>query len=97
MTTVEILTLVGLVLVNGGALILHWLRMIKDITNVQTRVLEAETKIKTLELKIHEYNLQFKQDLQIWIDKNDDSHERIINKIDKIKDDIIDIKVSVSK
>lgn len=90
MEIAEILTIVGLVLLYGGALLTAYV-------NIRVKIKELDVKILNLQKEFDGNKEKVENDIQRLEDKNSIEHETIMKKIDILIEKIVDIRVQVGK
>lgn len=90
-----ILTIIGMIIINGGAIMAAWIKMKTDITAINVRLADIDSRVSTHELQNAKKMDAIETRLEKFYDTNDNQHSTLLTKIDSIKDSITDLKVSV--
>lgn len=89
MATSEILTIIGLCLLYGGALISAYI-------NIRLKIKELDVKLQTLEEALEVHEIQIGNSVSKLEEKNTHEHNNLNVKIDMIIEKITDIKVTAA-
>ena len=97
MGTHEILILIGIVLTFSISMLKVW-----GTLNTRLTKLESETRMKFLQLEkeigLQQNSFKILSTLLVKIsDSNNEAHEKLIDKIDTVKNNINEIKIEVAK
>lgn len=82
----EILTIIGLALLYGSALITSYL-------NIRIKIKELEVKILNLQKDFDSNKSKVENDIKKLEDRNTIEHDAIINKIDELIEKITDVRI----
>jgi len=95
MELTQILTIIGMIIINAGAIIAAWIKMKTDITAINVRLTDIDSRVSQQEIQNSKKIDVIEQRLEKFYDTNDTQHDAISTKIDNIKDSITDLKVAV--
>ena len=93
MTTMEILTLIGILLINGGLLIGFFMKLRIKISELDTRLIEVDNRINEVKCN-NEAKFLAQEKIN---DKLDKKFELIDNKLDRITEKINNLAIQVAK
>lgn len=95
MELTQILTIIGMIIINAGAIIAAWIKMKTDITAINVRLTDIDSRVSQQEVQNSKKIDVIEQRLEKFYDTNDTQHSVITTKIDNVKDSITDLKVAV--
>ncbi len=92
-----LLSLIGIILVNGFALISQWIRVKTDIASINVRLSDLDERVREQEQHNNKIIEKLDEKLGKFVENNDLQHNMISGKVDCIKDMVNDLKVELAK
>lgn len=92
-----ILTLIGILLANGAALIAAWIKIKTDITAINVKLADIDERVKQQEMHNNKIIDKLDERFEKFVGLNDTQHIAIAGKVDLIKDIVNELKVEMAK
>ena len=93
----SMLTLVGMILLNGGVILAAWIKSKTDIAAIKVEIKSMDIRMLKIEEDHSGITKGFTERLEKFSDLNLSQHDTLSTKIDNIKDSITDLKVQLAK